>query len=284
MNEKEQLIKCKTISDAARILFDINYTNGKIKEKIVKTCFEKYDIDILEIISNNKKKFCKNCGKEIFGDNKFCSQSCAASYNNKKRALSEETKQKISKTLLKENFETKGKIGKKHPYLKRYLYPHICEKCKKEFFTAKKNQRFCSVKCAQSSDEVKEKLRNIAKEKVKNGTHSGWKSRNVQSYAEAFWEKVLQENSIEYIKEDYSTKKYFLDFLITKNRIKIDLEIDGKQHFRKDRQEHDKIRDEFLSKNGFVVYRIKWNEINTEDGKLVMAEKINNFISFYEKI
>lgn len=40
---------------------------------------------------------CKNCGKEIDGTNKksFCNSSCAASYNNRKRKHSFETKSKI---------------------------------------------------------------------------------------------------------------------------------------------------------------------------------------------
>ena len=49
---------------------------------------------------NKIKKLCKFCGKEIIGgDNrkKFCNNSCAASYNNKKRGNhSEETKNKIA--------------------------------------------------------------------------------------------------------------------------------------------------------------------------------------------
>lgn len=41
---------------------------------------------------------CVNCDKETSND-KFCTKSCAASYNNKKRSQSSETKAKISKSL-----------------------------------------------------------------------------------------------------------------------------------------------------------------------------------------
>jgi very-short-patch-repair endonuclease len=51
-------------------------------------------------------KKCLNCGKK-HNNNKFCSLSCSASFNNKKRILSYETKQKISNSK-------KGKKGKKH--------------------------------------------------------------------------------------------------------------------------------------------------------------------------
>ena len=92
---------------------------------------------------------------------------------------------------------------------------------------------------------------------------------------------MLNNNSIPFVREDFSTKRYFLDFLIEKNGKKIDLEIDGKQH--KDRKEHDVERDAFLSENGYVVYRVKWNSINSEKGKLAMKKKVDDFLDFYNK-
>lgn len=51
-----------------------------------------------KLISN--MKICPNCENEIEKiENKFCSQSCSASFNNKRRSLSDETKMKISKSL-----------------------------------------------------------------------------------------------------------------------------------------------------------------------------------------
>ena len=44
-----------------------------------------------------KKRYCLECGKELYnGQKKFCSSSCAASFNNRNRVLSTETKEKIS--------------------------------------------------------------------------------------------------------------------------------------------------------------------------------------------
>lgn len=51
-----------------------------------------------------------------------------------------------------------------------------------------------------------------------------------------------------------------------------------------DRLESDKIRDNFITKNNIIVYRIEWNEINSEKGKLLMEEKINKFLDFYKNI
>lgn len=151
-------------------------------------------------------------------------------------------------------------------------------------FRGRVKQIYCSPQCVGNSVEVKEKLRQKQLDKVVNGTHNGWKSRNITSYPEHFWTDVLNNNNISYIREDFSTKKYFLDFLLIKNGKKIDLEIDGKQHLMEDRQKHDKERDKYLIENGYIVYRIPWNEINSEKGKAKMKSKIDNFLSFYYNI
>ena len=78
-------------------------------------------------------------------------------------------------------------------------------------------------------------------------------------------------------------ERYFLDFYIEIGDRKIDLEIDGKQHKYKDRQESDIKRDNFLISKGYEVYRIDWNEINTENGKKLMKNKINQFLNYINK-
>ena len=137
--------------------------------------------------------------------------------------------------------------------------------------------QICCRKHRQTSDSQREKLRKIQLEKVKNGTHKGWTTRNIKSYAERFFETVLNNNKIKYNREK-KVGKYFLDFVIGN----IDLEIDGKQHKYKDRKESDTIRDEFLRKQGYFVYRIAWNEIKTNEGKQIMKDKIELFLDFYD--
>lgn len=44
---------------------------------------------------------CKNCGKEISSTKKFCNNSCAATFNNKNRVRTTESKAKTSASLLK---------------------------------------------------------------------------------------------------------------------------------------------------------------------------------------
>ena len=38
-------------------------------------------------------------------------------------------------------------------------------------------------------------------------------------------------------------------------------------------------RDAYLESIGYTVYRIKWNNINSDSGKLKMKEKIDNLLS-----
>jgi hypothetical protein len=82
----------------------------------------------------------------------------------------------------------------------------------------------------------------------------------------------------------HGSANYFLDFKLERNGKLIDLEIDGKQHTYEDRAESDKVRDAFLESNGYIVYRVPWNEVSSEQGKVLMQQKINDFIEFHNSL
>ena len=42
--------------------------------------------------------------------------------------------------------------------------------------------------------------------------------------------------------------------------------------------------EDFISSNPYIVYRIEWNEINSEEGKQLMKEKIDKFLDFYNNL
>ena len=168
---------------------------------------------------------------------------------------------------------------------------HNCIICNKEFYCRIiKSGKLgggdtCCEKCHKQLKSLRSK--ELIQKRIQNGTFQGWKSRNITSYAEKFWKQVLDNNNIQYVREyvlEYGNKgngeRYFLDFYIEINDRKIDLEIDGKQHLWGDRKEHDKIRDKYIKSKGIEVYRIPWNEINSENGKQLMKEKINNFLIY----
>ena len=125
------------------------------------------------------------------------------------------------------------------------------------------------------SDATKNKISNGMHIAVLEGRNKGWKMRNIKSYPEKFFEKVLNNNHIHFEREK-KVGKYFLDFVIGT----IDLEIDGKQHKYPKRVKSDLERDKFLRSEGYFVYRIAWNEINSENGKEIMKGKIDLLLDF----
>ena len=296
---KDAFNKAKSKADLGRLLgIPENISGSNLNKKLQKYAdVIGFDLNSLKIGSEEYKervyysnpKICKQCHNIIPYDkrrNDFCSQSCANTYTNYERPpKSKEEKEKTSKTLLKHygwSDEDIDKIKSGELKITRKKVKKICPVCKNEFM-GKPKQVYCSCKCVHNSPEYKEKMRKIQLDLVEKGEHKGWQTRNESSYAEKFWMSVLDLNHIEYKREDHTNKKYFLDFLIEKNGIFIDLEIDGKQH--KDRVDHDKERDEYITKElGFIVYRIPWNEINSEKGKTKMKEKIDKFFEFYNSL
>lgn len=240
-------------------------------------------------VYNLKPKKCKNCNNPLsYKDKhkKFCNSSCSAKFNNKKRILSNETKNKI-KNSLNDFFIKKSRcetLNNEKTIIK------MCENCHEEFsvtnISNKRRKKNCSDKC--STESKKRNLSKSVQERIKNGKHKGWQSRNILSYPEQFFRKVLKNNNLyKYCDVNYSISKkelgldeegnYFLDFYFKDK--KIDLEIDGKQHdFRK---EHDEKRDTLLKNYGIYVYRIKWKSINSEKGKKYIKDEINKFLIYY---
>lgn len=228
-------------------------------------------------------KVCPKCGKEfevVATQSEFdkgrtkvhCSRSCA-----NRHSISEETKQKISNSLTK----TAAKKAEEHTRHVKTRY--FCKICGKEI---KKTRTGLCRHCLSCTPEGKKIMSESGKQgyktSVERGHFHGWMSRNIDSYAEKFWMKVLDNNCIPY-KREKKVGKYFLDFLITKNGHLIDLEIDGKQHQYEDRAQSDKLRDKFLRDNNYIVYRIPWNEISSDDGKKLMKTKIDNFLEFFHR-
>ena len=299
---------CKSYSEMAKFL-GYEYYNGRVKKSIVKYC-KLNNLDPDEIIAKNGKmpNKCLYCGKELEGagkyTRKFCNTSCAASFNNKGRSHSNETKNKIKYSL-----KRKYKDGSLKPHNlgqskdntfvnitnerveKRDDNPCVkyrkCIVCGNEFEVPRRvsgkysKTTTCSNNCRSKLKSIKSK--EVAERLISEGRHVGWKSRNIVSYPEQFWIKVLENNNIEF-KHNFPFGKYFLDFYIEISDRKIDLEIDGKQHKYADRHESDIVRDEFVKSRGVEVFRIDWNSINTEDGKKLMKEKIEEFLNFIGKI
>jgi very-short-patch-repair endonuclease len=269
------------------------YNNGNSIKK-VKSFIEKNNLDISHFETKNKnkkykviEKICPVCDKSFKIneniDQTTCSFSCANTYFRSNK--SEEVKNKISNSL-KSYFKNNDSISEKKRYYRNCIF------CGCEFERWRlnsgilSNSKTCSEKC--SNESMKSNLKKIVKEKIQNGTHKGWQSRNIEFYPETFFKKVLENNNIVYEFNKPIKKRnlgvdcdsnYFLDFYIPD--VNIDLEIDGKQH--EIRKEHDEKRDFYVSKQ-YKVYRIKWKSINSKSGKKYMKNEIDKFLEFYNSL
>lgn len=139
----KSLIECKTKIDFLR---KYGYKNGGAGYRFVEEVSKYFDIDIYDYIKKKMPKekydehpsYCQYCGKILEynkRNNKFCSCSCAASYNNTNREVSFETRLKTSKALLKKEVSKEIKT---------------CKFCNKTFIG---DNDFCSNKCKKNFEE-----------------------------------------------------------------------------------------------------------------------------------
>lgn len=131
------------------------------------------------------------------------------------------------------------------------------------------------------SEETKNKISESRKNfLVKNPEKVPYKLNHSskQSFPEKFFENVLNNNKISFEKEKYACG-YWLDFCFDG---KYYIEIDGEQHYLDKRiVEHDKIRTENLSKNGFILLqRVRWSNFQ----KLTKEEKAEYIRQLISKI
>jgi len=230
---------------------------------------------------------CENCKSQHdgkYGSGRFCTSKCARGFSTKeKRSL---INNKVSEKLKGSIPHNKGLVSELT--LKKEIE---CPNCKETFMQKHYRQKLCSRKCQRQyrTEESKLKISLKAKERVANGTHSGWQTRNIRSYAEKFFDTVMSNNNLkpttEYVikKSELGIKSqanYFLDFYF--EDIKLDLEIDGKQHQYEDRIISDQERDNLLKQIGIDVYRIKWKNPNNDNNKKYMKEQIDLLLTYIE--
>lgn len=209
--------------------------------------------------------------------NKFCSSSCAASFNNRGKTKSQNTKDKISSSLT-------GKTRKNDCTREMNIELKTC-KCGTVFESKKITQVYCSRLCARryngSLESAKSIISDKVKERIKNNTFTGWKSRKdkLPSYPEQYFMNLFDHEQIFGWERDKKEGRWFIDFAF--NDKMIALEIDGKQH--KDRKDKDKEKDEYLKSAGWKVIRIDWfNPIN-ETNRNKLYEQIEKFKYLYNE-
>lgn len=126
------------------------------------------------------------------------------------------------------------------------------------------------------SEETKQKVSSSMRSYLdRNPDKVGYKLNHYskgRSYAEEYWKNVLDNNGLEY-EEQLKIGLYYLDFAFPKQ--KIDLEIDGEQHYSDQRIiESDKRRTEALTKLGWQTIRIRWSEYTKLENKEDFVEQL----------
>lgn len=142
--------------------------NKPVKNKFCNVhCQNEYKRKAAEIEYYKNPNRCLNCDKNLDYDkrnNKFCSKSCSVSFNNKKRIISQEQKEKISSSLKHKN--------------KKKLF--ICCVCGKSYYLENhiNTRKVCSKEC---SEYLRKNRKNFLSEvSIDKLQKAGLKSANIQ--------------------------------------------------------------------------------------------------------
>jgi very-short-patch-repair endonuclease len=132
------------------------------------------------------------------------------------------------------------------------------------------------------SEETKQKLSSIRQKFLAENPHMvPYKlnhSSKGRSYAEQYWSIVFETKNISII-EEYGIGIYSLDFAILDK--KINIEIDGEQHYLDKRiEESDNRRNKYLQELGWKIIRIRWSHYN----KLTRDEKEKFIVKLMKEI
>jgi predicted nucleic acid-binding Zn ribbon protein len=280
MNREELLELVKNAKTKTELLEKLNFSkNGRGTKMLILLC-DKKEIDFeLEFGSNiTKHNECKYCRSKIPLKNKFCNSSCAAKFNNSERIVSDESKQKRSKTLkdkylsgeLIPNYNKTdmcynsnfGVITSTNYDMINKNYKYVCKNCGKDYVLdvfPSKARKTCSRECQ-------------TKMIFKNRTYQNGSRKTIYYYntfinsivvLESSWElkvaELLDEKNIKWVRPSSLTwidglgnhRQYYPDFYLTEH----DLYLDPKNIYC---MGLDKDKLEYIEKN----VNIKYGDIN----------------------
>jgi len=234
------LKKYKNTKKVSKIL---NRSVGSIKQKI-----NRNNLTLTELTSKKEKIKCSNCSEEFIGKpyRKFCSNSCSASYNNKKRNINYVLSDSGKESIIKSN--EKYSIKCKEQYEKN---ENKCKVCQSKLPYEKRYRNTCSNKCLKIIE-----------------SQSGRKSAQIQSEnRRSKNEKLFARKCKEYFNKVLTNELIFngWDADIIIEDIKYAILWNGKWHYEKIAEQHsvkqvqnrDKIKIKEIKKKGYTPYVIK---------------------------
>ena len=121
------------------------------------------------------------------------------------------------------------------------------------------------------SESHKKAISNGLKKAHKEKRHPGWLNSN--RINRSYPERLFEQYAINYhlfdnydMVNQFPFHGYFFDYAII--NLKVDLEIDGSQHYRTESSiNYDKQRDSFVMNKGWRVYRISAKELKDDPNK-----------------
>ena len=184
------------------------YYNGQ-KLKKLKEYIKEYNIDIshfdIRYRSKTRKeisKICTQCNGPFITKNieqLTCSHKCSNKYFKDKRKVI--GTKKIKCALCSKEIEVKKQADNK-------CYCDVCRKSRNRSSSRKEYKCITcgkSIKktklgycrdCVSKTKEYRNNLKKGIRKSIENGNHKGWISRNITSYPEKFFIKVLKNNDI----------------------------------------------------------------------------------------
>ena len=131
---------CKQFKNKTDLFTNLKVSDNSPSNRKFYEILEENNIDIQELFPKKEKIYCLCCGKELSKwQKKFCSSSCSAKFNNKKRTIHKKTSVKVNPCL--EDGMVKKEQKSKVEKLKRF-----CLYCGKELKTNQK--KFCCTECS----------------------------------------------------------------------------------------------------------------------------------------
>jgi hypothetical protein len=204
-------------------------------------------------LNPNKCTYCRNDLLYKSRNNKFCTNSCAAHYNNSKRditAYSNDAKEKISRSL------TEYHASKFEEKLAVYnASPKFCNYCSEIMSYEKKNRSFCSSECRHQGS-------------ILNGRKGGLKSasgpRSKRSKNEIAFHKLCVEHFNTVTHNDPIFNGWDADVLIHDHKIAVlwngdwhYQEMGCYNHSLKQVQNRDAYKAKLIDQHDWILYIIK---------------------------
>ena len=273
-----QCEKCDNIfyAEKKQILFELKNNRGRLKFCSIKCS---------NLAHKKRHKLnCEECGKEIEVLDKkykksktkhfFCSQSCAAKYNNRLKKPSEETKNKIRKSVIAyynkfgENYNLKHKKKKDISHTSISRKEHVCRICGQKYHLNEEGSTrvFCSKECSNEYRANRKKYlsnESIAKLSAAGRHSTELQGENRRSKNEKYFCELC-EGHFKSVKHNESIfNGWDADVII--EDVKLAILWNGKWHYQKLKENHsveqvqnrDKIKIEEIKKCGYIPYIIK---------------------------